>query len=107
MPQVMVEIPDLLVDLPIEERDRLIRGGVYEATQTRIRRLEKEILESKQQIQLFETKYGVSFSQFETGILPETDTIQVHQDYNDWYFWQTVLEKNEKLLSELGKARLD
>ena len=105
--QVVLEIPEFLANLPAEERDRLIRSGVYEAARIRIQRLGDEIAESKQHIERFEARYGVAFSEFETELLSKLDTPEAHQDYNDWYFWQTVLAKNEKLLADLHKVKPD
>lgn len=105
--QVVLDIPEFLANLPVEERDRLIRSGVYEATRMRIQRLEEEIAESKQHLEQFESRYGVSFSEFETTLLTKLDTSEAHQDYNDWYFWHTVLNKNQKLLTDLQKAKPD
>ncbi|MBS1249132.1 MAG: hypothetical protein MAG431_00705 [Chloroflexi bacterium] len=84
MSQMVLEIPNLLAELPPIEMDRLIRGGLYEAVRARIRQLKKEIAESKEHLHDFEERYGVSFAQFETTVLPELDTLQAHEDYNDW-----------------------
>ncbi len=103
MSQIALEIPNILAILPSQERNRLIRSGVYEATRIRIRQLEKEISESKKNILHFQNYYGVSFAQFEAETLPELDTFQTHEDYNDWFFWQTVLTKNENLLAKVNR----
>ncbi len=107
MSQMVLEIPDLLADLPPQERNRLIRSGLYEAARARIRQLEKEIVESRKQIQNFEKRYGVSFAQSEKDVLPALDTLQAHEDYNDWFFWQNVLTENEHLLSEIKRIKFD
>ncbi len=107
MSQMVLEIPDLLADLPAQERNRLIRSGLYEATRARIRQLEKEIAESKRYIQSFEDRYGISFAQFEKEALPKLDTLQAHEDYNDWFFWQNVLAENERLLAEVKQIKFD
>ena len=107
MSQLVLEVPNLLANLPPQERNRLIRSGLYEATHARIRQLEKEIIESQKHILNFEKRYGVSFTQFEKDVLPTLDTLQVHGDYNDWFFWQNVLIKNEQLLSEMKQIEFD
>ena len=107
MSQIVLKIPDLLADLPSRERNRLIRGGLYEATRARVLQLGKEITESKKQIQNFEERYGVSFAQFEKDMLPTLDTLQAHEEYNDWFFWQNVLTENEQLLSEIKRIEFD
>lgn len=104
MSQIALEIPTMLANLPSQERNRLIRSGVYEATRTRVRQLEKEISEGKEHIKGFQNRYGVSFIEFETDLLPTLDTFQTHEDYNDWFFWQTVLTKNQDLLSKMKRV---
>ena len=107
MSQMVLEIPNLLANLPLQERNRLIRSGLYEATHARIRQLEKETIESQKHILNFEKRYGVSLTLFEKDVLPTLDTLQAHEDYNDWFFWQNVLIKNEQLLSEMKQIEFD
>jgi len=104
MSQIILDVPDAIAGLPEPERTRLIRGGLFEATRTRVRQLKKEIAESKDHLQEFERRYGVVFVQFEDELLPSLDTLQAHEDYNDWFFWQHLLAENERLLSELHRA---
>jgi hypothetical protein len=101
MTQITLEVPDVLANLPEQERSLLIRAGLYEATRAWIRQLEAEIAESKAQIQHFEARYNLSFLQFEAERLPTLDTLQAHEDYNDWFYWQSVLTEKQRLLAEL------
>lgn len=104
MSQIILDIPDLLAGLPEKERDRLIRGGVYEATRARVRQLSKEIADCRAHLQDFEGQYEVSFDRFEAELLPTLDTLQAHEDYNDWFFWQKLLDENQRILSEIRLA---
>lgn len=100
MTQMTVNIPKVLAALSPKEREGLIREGIYEAVQTRIRQIKADIAESEKQVSSFEEKYGVSLEQFEKR-LGDSDSVQAHEDYNDWFFWSEVLNKNRRLLNDL------
>jgi septation ring formation regulator EzrA len=100
MTQMTVNIPKVLASLSPKEREGLIREGVYEAVQTRIRQIKAEITESEKQVSSFEEKYGISLEQFEKR-LGNSESFQAHEDYNDWFFWSEVLNKNRRMLSAL------
>ncbi len=106
MTQMTLDIPDTLANLPQQERGLLIRAGLYEATRARIRQLEAEIAESEEHLHRFEAHYQVAFAGFESELLPTLDTIQAHEDYNDWFFWQSVLTEKQRLLAELQQIEL-
>ncbi|MBM4029122.1 MAG: hypothetical protein FJ280_27555 [Planctomycetes bacterium] len=46
MRQVVVDIPDILVELPVREQSVFVRAGLYEAQRAWVRQLETEIAES-------------------------------------------------------------
>jgi hypothetical protein len=102
MTQVIVELPDILANLPPAERESLLRAGVHEAVQARLREIEVEIEEASARVRHFEQQYGTSFSQFETTLLPALDSFQAHEDYNDWFFWQRVLDEKQALLARFS-----
>jgi hypothetical protein len=104
MMQMTVNIPKALAALSPAEREGLIREGLYEAVQTRIRQIKAEITESEEQVRHFEEKYGVSLEQFEKN-LGNSDTYQAHEDYNDWFYWHKVLDGNRQLLDELQETQ--
>jgi hypothetical protein len=101
MTSITIEVPDKLRKLPDSERDALIRAGLHEAMRARIRQLEEEIAESLAEIARFEKKYGVNFEQFEAETLSTLDTQQAHEDYNDWFYWQSVLAEKQHLLAAI------
>jgi len=99
--QVTVELPEFLAKLPPAERQSLILAGIHEAARARRREIQKEIDEANGHLQHFQTRYGMTFAQFESEHLAGDDSPQVHDDYNDWFFWQQVLERNQTLLEQL------
>jgi hypothetical protein len=101
MPQVFVELPAALAELPKPERESLLRAGIYEATLARRRELAAKVAEAKAHLQHFEQQYGVPFDRFETELLPTLDSPQAHEDYNDWFFWQSVWTEQQALLAKL------
>lgn len=101
MNQILVELPAALAELPPVERDALIRAGLYEATRARRRELEALLTEATMHLQHFEQRYGLSFERFEAELLPTIDSPQAHEDYNDWFFWQSVRVEQQALLVKL------
>lgn len=101
--QVTVELPEFLAKLPPAEREPLIVAGIYEAARARRGVIQKEIEDANEYVQRFETRYGASFDQFESEYLAGDDSPQVHEDYNDWFFWSQVLERNRALLEQMTR----
>lgn len=104
--QVMLELPEPWVMLSERERDRLLRAGVYEATRARIRQLQAEIAACEERIRRFEARYGMSLQRFEAEQLAGLDTRQVHEDYNDWFYWQAVLDDKQSQLASIQRVRV-
>lgn len=106
MRQMTIELPDALADLPAQEQALFVRAGLYEAGQARIHQLEVEIAEAQAEMAHFETRYGAPFADFQARILPNLDTLQAHQDYNDWFFWASVLAEKQSLLAKVQRIRV-
>lgn len=106
MAQMTLEIPQALAELPERERVLLLQAGLYEAWRAWMRQLEDEVAEAETQVHHFETRYGMSLARFETEILPTLETLQGHEDYNDWFFWQSVLADKQAQLDRIRKIRL-
>lgn len=105
MLQVTLELPDTLLKIPERERNGLIRAGVYEASRARVRQLQAEIAECRLQVRRFEKRYGMSFQRFEAELLPALDTLQAHEDYNDWFYWQSILSDKVNLLAGVKQIK--
>ena len=45
-----------------------------------------ELAEAKRQVRRFETRYALSLAGFESEILANQDSVQAHEDYNDWFY---------------------
>jgi hypothetical protein len=101
MPEITFEVPETLTRLPEQEREMLLRAGLYEAKRARIRQLEAKIAECKDRISRFEARYGMPLARFEREVLAEQDGFQVHADYNDGCYWQHVLEEKRQLLADV------
>ena len=69
-----------------------------------IRQIKTEIAESEEQVRHFEENYGVSLDHFEKN-LGDSETYQAHEDYNDWFYWREVLDRNRQLLNELQEPQ--
>jgi len=102
--QITLELPETWGKLPERERNSLILAGVYEATRARVRQLQDEIAECERHVRRFEKRYGVSLQRFEAELLPTLDTLRAHEDYNDWFYWQSALDEKKNLLSSFNES---
>lgn len=101
MSQILVEVPAALAELPVAERESLIRAGLYEATRARLHELETKLAEAKAHLQQLEQQYGLPFARFEHELLPTLASPQAHEDYLDWFFWDAVWAEQHALLVKL------
>lgn len=99
--EVVLHLPGHLAKLPENERERLLRAGLREAVYARVRELENELSEAEARLAEYEKRYHMSLARFEEDILPTIDTYQEHEYYNDWFFWQSVADRNRLLLGQL------
>ena len=48
---------------------------------------------------------AMSLARFEAEKLTEVDSFQAHEDYNDWFYWQSVLDEKQRNLADLQGLR--
>ena len=101
MPQLTFDVPSALAELPQIEQERLVRAGLYEAVRARRIQVESSVAAAQKEVSRLEQKYGVSFSAFESEILPDATSQQAHEYYNDWYFWTESLVEQQQLFGVL------
>ncbi len=101
MTQMQLRVPKVIEILLGDERDRLLRAALRVAAKQRARELEKEQREAQTQIRRFERKYGATIAKFERKKLRTLDTVQAHEDYNDWFFWTNVSKRARQSLDAL------
>jgi hypothetical protein len=107
MAKVALTIPETFTALPVQEQEQLLRAGLYEAVRARIQQVETELDEATAQLTHYEKKYGVTFAEFESQILTTNDSLEVHDDYIDWYYWCHAHAEKEQLLSNLLGVKLE
>lgn len=98
MEQITIELPDLLSQLPSTERTSLIQAGIAEAVRMRAEEIRGEVAEAEAQVARFTARYGMDFHQFETEYIQQNESPDAHEAYNDWFYWQQVLERSRALL---------
>lgn len=103
MEQIALRVPKAIGMLASDERDRLLRTALRVAAKQRARELEKERHEALTHIRRYERKYGLPLTPFERKKLRSLDSVQAHEDYNDWFFWTRVLERADKAFDALAK----
>lgn len=101
MTQVVIDLPSSLVDLPETERNALLRAGVFEAVNARIRDLQRDLAEARQQVARFEQRFGCSLAQLEPAGLPADASPADHDAYLDWVYWQAVADEKAELLAAM------
>lgn len=102
MTQTVIDVPAALAALPANERDALLRAGLFEAIQARMRQLQLELATARQRIAEFELHFGRSYVDLETEGLPASATPADHDTYVDWAHWQAVADEKERLLATLA-----
>jgi hypothetical protein len=103
MKSVEIHVPNAIEFLTSGEQDRLLRTALRAAAKQRARELSKEQREATLHIRRYERRYGLTFAQFERKKLRTLNTLQAHEDYNDWFFWTTVFDRAEKARVALQK----
>jgi hypothetical protein len=98
---IELRVPKSIETLVGRDQDRLLRPALRLAAKRRARELERERREALSHIRRYERKYGVPFAEFERKKLRKLDTLQAHEDYNDWFFWTGVLERAAQASSAL------
>jgi hypothetical protein len=103
MQQIQLRVPKAIHTLVRDEQDRLLRSALRVAARQRARELAAEQREASANIRRYERKYGMSLAEFEHEKLPGLDSVQAHEDYNDWFFWTRVLDRAGKTADVLKK----
>ena len=47
----------------------------------------------------------MALTRFEAEVLTAADSFQAHEDYNDWFYWQSVLEEKQHELADRQGVR--
>lgn len=103
MKSIELHVPNAIENLTSAEQDRLLRTALRAAARQRAHELTRERREALTHIRRYERKYGSTLAQFERKKLNGLDTAQAHEDYNDWFFWGTVLARAESAGAALLK----
>ncbi len=105
MLEMTLKLPESLTRLPEAERDLLVRAGLHEATRARIKQVKAEIAEAQREVRRYAARYGMSLARFEAEVLVTADSFQAHEDDNDWFYWQSVLDEKQRDLAALQGLR--
>jgi len=102
MSAMTLQLPDVLNDLPDEERELLIGRALRMAVKDRIAQVERDIAEGKAHIARYEEKYGLSFVDYEKKIESlEFVGVDYQEDYLDWYAWIESTRCADQILNKL------
>jgi len=101
MTSIELRIPKPIQTLVSSEQERLLRSALRVAAKQRARELAQEHREALTHIRRYERKYGMALPEFERRKLRTLDTADAHEDYNDWFFWTSVLERARHAIDAL------
>lgn len=100
MKKIEVEVPDYMITLPEKELERLKNNFLMNSIKDRVKILSKEVSKAKSILSKYQSKYKMSFEDFEKTGLSVESNIDDHEDYMDWFFWHNVYDKSQKELSK-------
>lgn len=98
---ISIQVPEAIGSLYSSERESLLRRAFRSFARQRIKELRAEMREAKSRIRQFETRYSTSFTEFEKHVLPNLSSAEAHEDYNEWFFWESVLSRQKDTLEKL------
>lgn len=102
MNTIQVRVPKAIEQLVEGEQERLLRVALRMAAKARAKELTQAEREALSNVRRMEKKYGVAFKAFEKK-LGTMNTVQAHEDYNDWFFWMNVLERVQNARTAMEK----
>jgi len=91
-----------MADLPDEELACIVKQGAI----LRLPYLEARLLQAREHVKSFTTKYGTTLHDLRSQGLPENAGYEMHEDFIEWEYWGDVLQetgivvKNVKALLE-------
>ena len=98
MKKIEVEVPDMISELPEEEKKKLMDTAVILSIKKRLNTLKKELKRSEKKINKYEEKYNNCLSDIEKKGIGVS--LQEHDDYMDWVFWQSVYDNAKNLIEK-------
>lgn len=102
MSTMTLQVPDVLNNLPKEERELLVGRALRMAVKDRIAQVERDIAEGKAHIEQYEKKYGLSYEAYEKKIESlEFMGVDYQEDYLDWYAWNESTRRAAQVLDKL------
>ena len=63
------------------------------------------LAEAQREVHRYEARYGMALARFEAEVLTAADSFQAHEDYNDWFYCQSVLEEKQHELADRQGVR--
>ena len=98
MKKIELEVPDIIFELPDEEKDKLMNTVFSISIQERLKKLKKEAEKAETKIDKFEKKYGFTLEEYEDEKIG--DSIEEHDDYMDWFYWTEVYNNSKQLINK-------
>ena len=100
MRKIELEVPDIIYELPEEEKNKLVNSVFTYSIKERSKVLKKEADRAKAKIKKYQSKYGKDLKSFEREGLKDDSSLDNHDEYMDWYFWQKVYDDSCNLIEK-------
>lgn len=98
MKKIEFEVPDIVLELPDTEKEKLINNMFTFSIKERLKILKKECKLAQEKLYEFEKKYNKNLEEFEKeGIDISTEA---HDEYMDWCYWQSVYDKTSEIIEK-------
>ncbi|BCV20708.1 hypothetical protein [Moorella sp. Hama-1] len=101
MERIEIRAPGWLVKLPPREREAIIVDAMNLTAKRKTIQLKHQIKEAEEQIKRLETKYNMTYEEFQKKIAPHMEDFETHRDDTEWEMWLDVVREAKTLLSAL------
>ena len=98
MKKLEIEVPEIILDLPEEEKNKLIDQVFFLSIKERLKKLKNNFKTANKKLKEFEEKYGKTLEEYENegvGLSQEA-----HDDYMDWCYWREIYNSSKKIINK-------
>ena len=98
--KIELQVPDIIYELPEKEKSKLFSSVFVNSVKERLKALKEEANEAQKEITKYQNKYSTDLDSFEREGLKDDSSLDEHDEYMDWYFWQKVYDESCKLIKK-------
>jgi uncharacterized membrane protein YheB (UPF0754 family) len=95
MTTIEITVPDILSKFDRLKTKEVLLGAIRHVVVAKLKEEKKEKEKALRNIKKYERKYKMSIEEFEKN-MPKDADYQLHEDWIDWSFWNSVYKRIEK-----------